>query len=582
VAVRATRVFVAVAILGTAIMTRASPWTEKHEGAVVRIEVPLQGTAIPQVAAGFIVSGEDKRYYVLTASHGIVSTVVPEAGSDCKALPVGMRMFRGKKNGPEVFGSCVIHIGLDTALIELQPPQGPLTYPRLELNGREPKRHELLYYGGFPFGIDFFVDRKAEVSAVNWPPDGWTATEANPAKGMSGGPYLESEGTVVGLHHGQASEASGWGVFVPVSLLRASLEKFVRPIVIGSAPTPVPPSPNCSATTIAKAFRYVHPSQRATLYGALCNPADPQVSELLQYVPYEPPPSQVATAASPPFPPPLPSVTSAAVGLPSVTSPTFGVPSITSPAFGLPSITSPAFGLPSVTTSLPALDPELVGARIRGDLKLSETSCLEEANVTVLHNLLNCQNRGQFIPSPNVGGVNTPVLIVVHSTSTTSAQSTINVLTSKEFRASAHVLIERDGSFVQLVPFNRAAWHAGPGKWEGLTGLNNKSIGLELINAGKLTRSDDGKFKAAGGAIIPESQVQMVNGQPWHRYTAEQFAATVAIGKALAKAYEISGFVGHCDIMPGRKLDPGPAFPTGQIEGYVLNIPTRRAACPNS
>lgn len=554
VAVVATRVFVTAAILGTAIMAGASPWTEKHEGAVVRIEVPLQGSPIPQVATGFIISGEENRYYVLTASHGIVSTVVPDASSDCKALPVGMKMSLGKKNGPEVVGNCVIHIGSDTALIELQPPQGTLAYPRLELNARSPKRHELLYYGGFPFAIDFVVDRKAEVSAVDWPPDKWTATEADPAKGMSGGPYLEANGTVVGLHHGQADGASGWGFFVPVSLLRASLERFVHPIAVGPDPDPVSPAPNCSATTIAKVFRHVHPSQRATIYSTLCNPADPQVSELLQYVPYEPLPVEVAKAAAPSF--------SATLG---------------SSFFSRPYVAP--ISLPAASFSFDSLQ---VAALVGRDLKLSETTCLDETNVTVVSDLLNCNNRGQFLPSPKVGGTNEPILIVMHSTSTTSAKSTINALTSTNFPASAHVLIERDGSFVQLVPFNRVAWHVGGGEWEGLTGLNNKSIGLELMNAGKLMKSDDGKFKTAGGVVIPESEVQIVNGQPWHRYTAEQFAATVAIGKALAKTYKISAFVGHCDIMPMRKLDPGPGFPTGQIESYVLNIPIRRTACPDS
>lgn len=556
-AVQTTLVFLAAAMLGTAITVGASPWTEKHEEAVVRIEVPLQGASVPQVATGFVVSGQEKRYYVLTASHGIVATVVPEASSECRALPMGMKMSLRKKNGPEIVGKCVIHIGSDTALIELQPPQGPFAYPLLELNARNPKRHELLYYGGFPFAIDFVVPRKAEVSAVDWPPDGWTATEANSAKGMSGGPYLEAKGTVVGLHHGQASEASGWGLFVPISLLRASLEKFVRPIAVGPDPDPISPAPSCSATTIAKVFRHVHPGQRASVYSTLCNPTDPQVSELLQYIPYEPPAVQVAVAE-------VPRAASTA-GAP------FSIP------FGFPPV---ARLNPPVIP--PSSNPMHVVARVRRDVKQSETACLEESNVTVVHDLLNCHNRGQFLPSPNVGGTNTPELIVMHSTSTTSAQSTINMLTSKNFQVSAHVLIDRDGSFVQLVPFNRAAWHAGPGAWEGQTGLNNKSIGIELINAGKLTKSDDGKFKAAGGTVIPDSEVMIVNGHPWHRYTAEQFAATVAIGKALVKTYKIAAIVGHCDVARGRKVDPGPAFPTGQIEGYVLNIPSRRGACPDS
>lgn len=576
-------VLVAAAMLGTGILAGASPWTEKHEEAVVRIEVPLQGAPTPQVLTGFIVSGEENRYYVVTASHGIVATVVPEPSLDCKPLPAGMKMALRKKSGKEVIGKCVFHIGNDTALIELESPQSPLTYPRLELNARAPKRHELLYYGGFPFKMEFFVPRKAEVSAVDWPPEGWTATEANPAKGMSGGPYLEAKGTVVGLHHGQADEASGWGFFVPVSLLKKPLEKFVRPVVVGldSDTILAAPDPNCSAISVAKVFRHVDPSQRVAIYSTLCHPADPQILALLPYLQYEPPPVQVATAAAP-----LPFVVT--VSPPSQLSPSLPVaPSAPGPqAAALPqfieNVSPPSPLAPSLPVTPSTPDLQEVATRVKRDLRLSETNCLEEANVTVVFDLLNCRDRGQFLPSPNVGGKNTPTLVVMHTTYTTSAQAAISVLTSKSFKASAHVLIERDGSFVQLVPFNRAAWHAGQGKWDGMTGLNNVSIGIELINAGKLTKTVDGKYRALNGAVIPESEVQVVNGEPWHRYTAEQIAATVAIGKALAKTYKISAFIGHCDIAPGIKGDPGPAFPTGQIEAYVLNIPDRRAACPSS
>lgn len=541
---RSHSAFAATVMLAATMWAEASPWTEQHQDAVVRIEVPLQGTPIPQVATGFIVEGAKQQYYVLTASHGLVSTVHPEPSSECKALPPGTRMFLKKKNGREIFGLCAIHLGSDTALVELKPSEPPSAYPRMELNARQPKRHEQLYYGGFPFAIDFVVDRKAEVSVVSWPPEGWTATEASPAKGMSGGPYLEAQGTVLGLHHGQASDAGGWGIFVPISMMKTSLEKYVRPIATGPEPETSSVIPSCSAATISKVFRHVHPSQRLAVYSMLCTPADPIVAELLQYLPYEVPSAQVAAAAPPMFPP-----------------------------------FKPAAKAPWMPELPPLPSTAQVAASVRQDLRLSETTCLEESNVSVTHDLLNCHNRGQFLPSPNVGGPNTPFLIVVHSTATASARSAIDALTSNKFQASAHVLIERDGSFVQLVPFNRAAWHAGPGEWAGQKGLNHKSIGIELVNAGRVTQSDNGKFIGFGGSVIPDSDVQLVNGQHWHRYTAEQFAAVVAISKALAKAYKISALVGHCDILPLRKQDPGPLFPTGQIESYVLNVPSRREAC---
>ena len=102
-----------------------------------------------------------------------------------------------------------------------------------------------------------------------------------------------------------------------------------------------------------------------------------------------------------------------------------------------------------------------------------------------------------------------------------------------DFRVSSHLLIDRAGEVTQYVPFDRRAWHAGLSCWRGREGCNDFSIGIELEG------TDD----------TP--------------YTAAQYRGLSAVIRALWAAYPSlskDAVVGHCDIAPGRKTDPGPAF----------------------
>jgi len=100
-------------------------------------------------------------------------------------------------------------------------------------------------------------------------------------------------------------------------------------------------------------------------------------------------------------------------------------------------------------------------------------------------------------------------------------------------RVSAHLLIRRDGQLIQYVPFNRKAWHAGQSCFEGRESCNDFSIGIELEGC------DD---------------------QP---FSDQQYVALVQVTRELREAYpELTParIVGHSDIAPGRKTDPGPCF----------------------
>lgn len=100
-------------------------------------------------------------------------------------------------------------------------------------------------------------------------------------------------------------------------------------------------------------------------------------------------------------------------------------------------------------------------------------------------------------------------------------------------RVSAHVLIRRDGRLTQYVPCGERAWHAGVSEYRGRSGCNDFSVGIEL------------------------------EGTDATAYTAAQYEALVALSVALIETYpslSAQHLVGHSDVAPGRKTDPGEAF----------------------
>jgi len=97
-------------------------------------------------------------------------------------------------------------------------------------------------------------------------------------------------------------------------------------------------------------------------------------------------------------------------------------------------------------------------------------------------------------------------------------------------RVSAHFLIRRTGELLQFVPCTKRAWHAGVSAWRGRSACNDYSIGIELEGA------DD----------VP--------------YAEPQYRVLAQLARALRSAYPIADIVGHCDIAPGRKTDPGSSF----------------------
>ena len=169
-----------------------------------------------------------------------------------------------------------------------------------------------------------------------------------------------------------------------------------------------------------------------------------------------------------------------------------------------------------------------------------------------------------------------PDTLVIHYTSGASAESSANWLCNKEAGASAHVVIGRKGQIIQLLPFNKIAWHAGPSKWQGRSGLNQYSIGIELANAGKLQKRADGYYTSFGKKVADEfvflgKHKNEKEEAAWEAYTEAQVETLEMLSLSLISEYGIKAIVGHDDIAPTRKKDPGPAFPMQAFRDKVLS-----------
>lgn len=171
------------------------------------------------------------------------------------------------------------------------------------------------------------------------------------------------------------------------------------------------------------------------------------------------------------------------------------------------------------------------------------------------------------ILSPNTSGhMQNPTLLVLHYTASGDNKDADSKYFQRPGTASAHLVIERNGRIVQCVPFNKKAWHAGRSSWRGRSGCNNFSIGIEIDNWGLLERRGNGGFYSHAGTAVNPANVfvgpnKLGGGMYWESFTHSQLAATDHAIAAILKAYPtITEIVGHEDVAPRRKIDPGPAL----------------------
>lgn len=164
-----------------------------------------------------------------------------------------------------------------------------------------------------------------------------------------------------------------------------------------------------------------------------------------------------------------------------------------------------------------------------------------------------------------------PSIVVLHYTAGGEAKNTALWCSKPEAKVSYHLIIARNGDVFQQVPFNRRAWHAGSSSWGGKQNCNDFSIGIGFANWGVLFANPDGTFITYTKSDLPAfspllrplalaHKANPTNVCFWERYTPEQIETAAQIIKVLTTTYPIRAIVGHDDIAPTRKIDPGPAF----------------------
>jgi len=181
-----------------------------------------------------------------------------------------------------------------------------------------------------------------------------------------------------------------------------------------------------------------------------------------------------------------------------------------------------------------------------------------------------------FQASPNVSAELQARYLIMHYTVFNTMAQTVAALTDPKNQVSAHIVIDRNGEIIQLVPFNRVAWHAGKSRWQSLEGMNQYAIGIELVNVGYVTRTDDEKWRSWFGDEIDEKRLVKLKHknsdifQYWEIYSDKQLATALRVARLLVQTYDLKDILGHDDIAPDRKTDPGPAFPIANFRDELF------------
>ncbi|MBL0356793.1 MAG: N-acetylmuramoyl-L-alanine amidase [Chitinophagaceae bacterium] len=194
----------------------------------------------------------------------------------------------------------------------------------------------------------------------------------------------------------------------------------------------------------------------------------------------------------------------------------------------------------------------------------------------------------------NAGDLIDPDYVVIHYTATDTARPAIDWFMNtgnNPDRIAAHIVLDYDGTITQLVPFNRKANHAGTSTWDGVDFFNSHAIGIEIVNPGFVEKISNGSFRRtiaqdkSGNPVFKtypateSSRIVKANhkhkfwvgreNKNWFTYPDAQLVALYKLCRLLFETYHPVTAVGHDDISPARKPDPGPAFPW---EAFKTNV----------
>jgi len=146
------------------------------------------------------------------------------------------------------------------------------------------------------------------------------------------------------------------------------------------------------------------------------------------------------------------------------------------------------------------------------------------------------------VPSPNHDARTSRIdILLLHYTGMKTAEEALARLSDREARVSSHYFVYEDGTIAQLVPERRRAWHAGEASWKGATDINSRSIGIEVVNPG--------------------------HEYGYRDFPAAQIDAVIALCRNIVARHPIrrERVLGHSDVAPTRKNDPGEKFPWDRL-----------------
>ncbi len=127
-----------------------------------------------------------------------------------------------------------------------------------------------------------------------------------------------------------------------------------------------------------------------------------------------------------------------------------------------------------------------------------------------------------------------PSILLLHYTGMENMEAAKERLCDPNSKVSAHYLIDEDGHIFDLVPEDKRAWHAGVSYWDAITDINSHSIGIELVNRG--------------------------HELGYHDFSYEQMQSLLKLSRKILARYDITHILGHSDVAPERKQDPGELF----------------------
>ncbi|AZB57247.1 N-acetylmuramoyl-L-alanine amidase [Cereibacter sphaeroides] len=184
-----------------------------------------------------------------------------------------------------------------------------------------------------------------------------------------------------------------------------------------------------------------------------------------------------------------------------------------------------------------------------------------------------------FQQARHIGREIVPTLVILHDTaSRLTPGSAAAYLAENAVGVSVHFVVERDGTIVQQVPTNRRAGHAGKSSFHGRAGCNDFSIGIEIVNPGRMTRLSESQAVTWYGEIfaislfgIREVETPEHGRGLWMPYAEAQITAVLELLRALFEGVPtLRDIATHWYVSPGRKVDTNPLFPLEHVRARIL------------